>query len=98
MKMINRLVLITVLTVSSTLFAQEIVKNDSLNNETTSQQKIKLDGVATVVGKNIVLDSEIEGYKLQLEQQSEGKVEISDCEMLEQIMDRTGRFYKTFFC
>ena len=88
MKMINRLMLILVLTVSPTLFAQEIVENDSLNNEITSQQKIKLDGVATVVGKNIVLDSEIDGYKLQLEQQSEGKVEISDCDMLEQIMNR----------
>lgn len=54
----------------------------------TAQKRVKLDGVATVVGKNIVLDSEIEGYKKQLEQQSEGKAEISTCEMLEQIMDR----------
>ncbi len=53
-----------------------------------AQQKIKLDGVEAVIGKNIVLGSEIEGYKLQLLQQSEGKVEISDCDMLEQIMDR----------
>jgi len=53
-----------------------------------AQNRIKLDGVEAVVGKNIVLGSEIEGYKLQLEQQSEGKVEISDCDMLEQIMDR----------
>ena len=53
-----------------------------------AQQRIKLDGVEAVIGKNIVLGSEIEGYKLQLLQQSEGKVEISDCDMLEQIMDR----------
>lgn len=53
-----------------------------------AQKKVKLDGVATVVGKNIVLDSEIEGFKKQLEQQSEGKAVVSDCEMLEQIMGR----------
>lgn len=88
MKMMNRLILVVTLAVSSTIFAQDIVKNDSLIIKGNNQQKIKLDGVATVVGKNIVLDSEIAGYKLQLEQQSEGKVEISDCEMLEQIMDR----------
>jgi len=49
-------------------------------------QKIKIDGVAVVVGKNIVLDSDIDKFKLQLEQSSEGKIKISDCEMLEQLM------------
>ena len=53
-----------------------------------AQERIKLDGVSAVIGKNIVLDSEIAAYKLELEQQSEGKVTISDCEMLEQIMSR----------
>ncbi|WP_250629706.1 peptidylprolyl isomerase [Aureibaculum algae] len=53
-----------------------------------AQKRVKLDGVATVVGKNIVLESEIAAYKLEFEQQSEGKVDISDCEMLEQIMER----------
>ncbi len=53
-----------------------------------AQDRIKLDGVAAVVGKNIVLNSEIAAFKLELEQQSEGKVDISDCEMLEQIMNR----------
>lgn len=53
-----------------------------------AQDRVKLDGVATVIGKNVVLDSEIDGFKKQLEQQSEGKVVISDCEMLEQIMGR----------
>lgn len=49
-------------------------------------QKIKIDGVGVVVGKNIVLDSDIEKFKLELENSSEGKIEISDCEMLEQLM------------
>lgn len=53
-----------------------------------AQEKVKVDGVATVVGKNIVLDSEIDAFKQELIQQSGGKIEVSDCEMLEQIMNR----------
>ncbi len=53
---------------------------------TTYSQKIKVDGVGVVVGKNIVLDSDIEKFKEELETNSEGKVKISDCEMLEQLM------------
>ncbi len=60
----------------------------SLSTIHAQNNRVKLDGVAAVVGKNIVLDSEIAAYKLELEQQSEGKVDISDCEMLEQIMER----------
>jgi len=52
------------------------------------QEKVKVDGVATVVGDNIVLESEIDAFKQELIQQSGGKIEISDCEMLEQIMNR----------
>ncbi|WP_299837148.1 peptidylprolyl isomerase [uncultured Tenacibaculum sp.] len=51
-------------------------------------QKNKIDGVAVVIGKNVVLDSDIEKFKKELETQSEGKVKISDCEMLEQLMER----------
>ena len=53
-----------------------------------AQKKVKVDGVATVVGKNIVLDSEIDAFKQELIQRSGGKIEVSDCEMLEQIMNR----------
>lgn len=53
-----------------------------------AQEKIKVDGVATVVGDNIVLNSEIDAFKQELIQQSGGQIEISDCEMLEQIMNR----------
>lgn len=52
----------------------------------TNAQKVKIDGVGVVVGKNIVLDSDIEKFKLELENSSEGKIKISDCEMLEQLM------------
>ncbi len=55
---------------------------------TFSQERIKVDGVAVVVGKNIVLDSDIEKFKLEIEQRSEGRIKISDCEMLEEIMSQ----------
>ncbi|SNR15645.1 Peptidyl-prolyl cis-trans isomerase precursor [Tenacibaculum jejuense] len=54
----------------------------------SSAQKNKIDGVAVVVGKNVVLDSDIEKFKKELETQSEGKIKVSDCEMLEQLMER----------
>lgn len=54
----------------------------------TFAQKIKIDGVAVVIGKNIVLDSDIEKFKQEVEIRSEGKITISDCEMLEELMQQ----------
>ncbi len=51
-----------------------------------SQERVKVDGVAVVVGENIVLDSDIEKFRIEIEQRSEGKIVISNCEMLEEIM------------
>lgn len=51
-----------------------------------AQDRIKLDGVAVVVGKNIVLDSDIDKFKKELQSRIEGKVDITDCEMLEELM------------
>mgnify|MGYP000223840009 FL=1 len=58
----------------------------SLFVQNTIAQKVKIDAVGVVVGKNIVLDSDIAKFKLELENSSEGKIKISDCEMLEQLM------------
>ncbi|VAW26979.1 Periplasmic chaperone and peptidyl-prolyl cis-trans isomerase of outer membrane proteins SurA [hydrothermal vent metagenome] len=49
-------------------------------------KRIKIDGVAVVVGKNIVLDSDIDKFKKELQQRTEGKIDISNCEMLEELM------------
>lgn len=51
-------------------------------------QRVKIDGVAVVVGKNIVLDSDIEKFKQEVELRSEGKITISNCEMLEELMQQ----------
>ncbi|KAF9658610.1 peptidylprolyl isomerase [Tenacibaculum mesophilum] len=55
---------------------------------TVNGQGTKVDGVAVVVGKNIVLDSDIDKFKQEVELRSEGKVKISDCEMLEELMQQ----------
>jgi len=52
----------------------------------TTQAQMKIDGVDVVIGKNVVLNSDIAKFKLDIEQRSEGKIKISDCEMLEQLM------------
>lgn len=51
-------------------------------------QQAKIDGVAVVIGKNIVLDSDIDKFKQEVELRSEGKIKISDCEMLEELMQQ----------
>ena len=53
---------------------------------TKAQEKTKVDGVAAVVGKNIVLYSEIKAAKQQLEQELEDKKEVSECTILEKIL------------
>ncbi|MFA5297350.1 MAG: peptidylprolyl isomerase [Lutibacter sp.] len=51
-----------------------------------AQERIKIDGVAVVVGKNIVLDTDLDKFKKELQQRLEGKLDITDCEILEEIM------------
>lgn len=51
-----------------------------------AQTKTKIDGVAVVVGENIVLESDVQKFKQEVASSSEGKIQMSDCEMLEQIM------------
>jgi peptidyl-prolyl cis-trans isomerase SurA len=59
-----------------------------LISNSTFAQKIKIDGVAVVIGKNIVLDSDIVKFKEEIDSRSEGKITISDCEMLEELMQQ----------
>lgn len=77
-KMSKKLTILSFLLVALNINAQDSL---SIKNE-----RIKIDGVAVVIGKNIVLDSDIEKFKKELQQRIEGKVEISDCEILEEIM------------
>lgn len=54
----------------------------------SSNAQVKIDGVAVVIGKNIVLDSDIAKFKQEVEIRSEGRITISDCEMLEELMQQ----------
>ena len=49
-------------------------------------EKIHVDGVAAVIGKNIVLYSDIDKFKMELQSRIEGKIDVSDCEIMEEIM------------
>lgn len=49
--------------------------------------QIKIDGVAAVVGKNVVLESDVEKFKKELENKP-GAKKLSDCEILELVMNR----------
>ncbi|WP_456424736.1 peptidylprolyl isomerase [Lutibacter sp.] len=68
------------------LFFIGLNAQDSLKVEKNINKRIKIDGVAVVVGKNIVLDSDIDKFKKELQQRTEGKIDISNCEMLEELM------------
>lgn len=52
-----------------------------------AQEKTKIDGVAAVIGNNIVLYSEVKAAKLQVDQENEGKSKISECSIIEKIMN-----------
>ena len=53
-----------------------------------AQQRIKIDGVAAVVGENVILDSDIDKYKQEVEASSEGKSTFSKCQIIEDIMSQ----------
>jgi peptidyl-prolyl cis-trans isomerase SurA len=72
--MIKKLIIIIIVTI--------------IAKETIAQERIKLDGVVAVVGKNIVLHSDIDKYKLELEQSSEKIADLNSCQILEKMMEQ----------
>ncbi|MEN8765761.1 MAG: peptidylprolyl isomerase [Wenyingzhuangia sp.] len=53
-----------------------------------AQEKIKIDGVAAVVGENIILDSDIVKFKQELASRSDEVIDITDCEIMEDVMNQ----------
>lgn len=51
-----------------------------------AQERIKIDGVAAVVGDKIILDSDIVKYKQEIESRAKGKQSFNDCDIMEDIM------------
>lgn len=78
-KMKKNIILITLLFIFTGIQAQD--------STTSNSERIKVDGVAVVIGKNIVLDSDIDKFKKELLNRLEGaELNITDCEILEEIM------------
>ncbi|KJD35576.1 peptidylprolyl isomerase [Tamlana sedimentorum] len=72
--------------------AQEIIEDEkevaSKVIDTTNKQKaVKVDGVAAVVGDYIVLDSDIEKERLQLEAGGYSTKDITDCELFGKLLE-----------
>jgi len=81
-----RIINLKFLRVTKYLLALLVLLNTT--NLSAQQYKQKVDGVAVVVGNNVVLDSDIEVYKKELESQSDTKINVTECQMLEQVMKR----------
>jgi len=62
-KMKQYIILVLLLSIFTSLNAQ-----DSISSTTSNSERIKVDGVAVVIGKNIVLDSDIDKFKKELKQ------------------------------
>ncbi len=58
---------------------------DSL--EKTDFDRYKIDGVAAVVGKYVILDSDIEKFRIDVENRFPDKSDISDCEIVNNMME-----------
>jgi peptidyl-prolyl cis-trans isomerase SurA len=66
--------LLALLTFSTTTYAQ-------------SNRRVKIDGVTAVVGDYVILDSDIEKLKVDIENQGAAAGEISDCQLLGKLME-----------
>ena len=91
---LKQLILLTIsfLLVNST-FAQEIINDEVVKPEpkkvdsTKTQQAVKVDGVAAVIGDYIVLDSDIPKNRLQLEAGGYDSKNITDCELFGKLLE-----------
>jgi len=52
-----------------------------------STRRVKIDGVTAVVGDYVILDSDIEKLKVDIENQGAAAGEISDCQLLGKLME-----------
>lgn len=63
--------------------AEAIIKNDTVNNF----KRIKLDGIAAVVGDYVILDSDIEKTLIDLKSQGASTDDITHCSLLGKLME-----------
>ena len=53
-----------------------------------AQKRVKVDGVAAVVGEFIILDSDIDKFRLEMSQENEDSSKLSDCEILNTVLEQ----------
>jgi peptidyl-prolyl cis-trans isomerase SurA len=87
----NRIVLTFFLGIFSSLVsnAQEIIKDGAVVDvtKTSSNQKLKVDGVIATVGDYIILDSDIDKSYLEISSQGGSVKDISRCQMLGKLLE-----------
>ena len=88
-KLRKMLVLVVVMASLVTLTAQEDTAMVAQKTDTsvTLQKKIKLDGVAAVVGDHLILDSDIEKTLIDLKNQGVSGDEVTPCGLLGKLME-----------
>jgi peptidyl-prolyl cis-trans isomerase SurA len=92
MKFINNKIALTFCLMffsSAIMSAQEIIKDSAVVTvvKTSSNQKLKIDGVIATVGDYIILDSDIDKGYLEISSQGGSVKDISRCQMLGKLLE-----------
>jgi len=62
-------------------------QSESAKDTVTSKNRIKLDGIAAVIGDYVILDSDIEKTLIDLKSQGASTVDITHCQLLGKLME-----------
>jgi peptidyl-prolyl cis-trans isomerase SurA len=98
MKYLNNLFLLTFLCVTTTIWSQitidekdNLIKDEEEKNvlviDSIGNQRVKVDGIAAVVGEYLILESDIAKAKEDQKAQGLSGEEVSSCFILQQIME-----------
>ena len=69
------------------LFLNFIFFSDSIVYSQTNESKIKVDGVASVIGDFVILDSDIDRVYIEMESQGLSTNDVSRCDLISKLME-----------
>ena len=69
------------------LFINFIFFSDSIVYSQTNESKIKVDGVASVIGDFVILDSDIDRMYIEMESQGLATNDVSRCDLISKLME-----------
>ncbi len=88
MKKINRTVWAMAFFVASgTLLAQDLDESMATSDSTSTANKVKLDGIAAVIGDYVILESDIDKTLIDLKSQGASTQDITRCSLLGKLME-----------